>query len=226
MDYSVFHFFSHLVRSKDSFESAKKLDDFPFDMEMLSYKGTGRFPDMAIKLNNNRPEFRGGELIELKDSDGLTIASFNSTIPSGKKDIRLLTRGRRSMLRSQMEDAGDDIESLQTRDVYYLVRSRGHNKVCLIHGNFFETIGHIELIKAAFKQILEERETAKGNYLEEDIKKRVVELFDERDSIAKVRHIDDASVNLRFRIMAEVNEFGNIFKYEEIEDNTLTFVAP
>ena len=58
-----------------------------------------------------------------------------------------------------MEESGDDVFSLEERDVYYLVRGRKgkYQKICLVHGSFFETIGVNELIRRSFAQVLEEK---------------------------------------------------------------------
>ena len=83
-----------------------------------------------------------GELIELKDSKSYSVASFNSTIPTGEKDIRKLVGGTANIIRAQMQEAGNDILSLPIRQVFYLVRGKKASdmKVCLSHGKFFETI--------------------------------------------------------------------------------------
>ena len=62
-----------------------KLEDFPFDENLFSYRNRGTFPDMAVRLNKNKDIFTGGELIYLKDSKSYTVLSFNSTIPTGKR---------------------------------------------------------------------------------------------------------------------------------------------
>ena len=88
MTYSIYHFFADLCQKKEEFFSEKKLESFPFDEQMLSCVGDGKFPDLAIKLNNDNEQFTGGELIELKESKNkYSVASFNSTIPTGEKDI-------------------------------------------------------------------------------------------------------------------------------------------
>ena len=68
MAYSIYHFFVDLCRKKQEFLSEKKLESFPFDGQMLSCINKGKFPDLAVKLNNSNEHFTGGELIELKDS--------------------------------------------------------------------------------------------------------------------------------------------------------------
>lgn len=79
--YSIYHFFYSLFQQKHLLKKVKKLDEFPFNENLLSCRNDGVFPDMAIRLNKDRKIFTGGELIELKDSDSYTVSSFNSTIP-------------------------------------------------------------------------------------------------------------------------------------------------
>ena len=115
MIHSIYHFFADLCQKKQEFLSEKKLESFPFDEQMLSCVGNGKFPDLAIRLNNGNGQFTGGELIELKDSKAYSVASFNSTIPTGEKDIRKLTKGKTNTIRTQMEAAGNNILSLLIR---------------------------------------------------------------------------------------------------------------
>ena len=94
---------------------------------MLSCVNKGKFPDLAIKLNHDDGLFSGGELIELKDSSkSYSVASFNSTIPTGEKEIRKLIIGTANVIRTQMQEAGNDILSLPIRQVYLV---RGKNLV-------------------------------------------------------------------------------------------------
>ena len=128
--------------------SENELESFSFDERMLSCVNKGRFPDLAIKLNSGDEQFTGGELIELKDSKkGYSVASFNSTIPTGEKDVKKLTEGQENTIRTQMEEAGNNILSLPIRQVFYLIRGRKRSnvKVCLTHGKFFETVSGFSL---------------------------------------------------------------------------------
>jgi len=229
--YSIYHFFKSLVEKKNYFFKAKKLDGFPFDERLLSCRNEGIFPDMAIRLNKDKSIFTGGELIELKDSDSYTVSLFNSTIPSRSKEISKIITSEGSIIRQQMLSAGDDIDSLPIRDVYYLIRGRKKEniKVCLVYGSFFETIGIEDLIGQSFLQVLEERLKSRGENFDEDVKKKLLTILSEQESFSKVRNIDKASVKLRFRIMTEVKAEGNILnpkKYPEIKDDTLNLVLP
>ena len=98
MKSSIYHFFKDLCLKKDLLKTISKLDDFPFDENLLSCKRVGQFPDLAIKICKTDELFSGGELIELKDSKSYTVSSFNSTIPTGKKDIRKIFKSETSIV--------------------------------------------------------------------------------------------------------------------------------
>ncbi|MDR1720829.1 MAG: hypothetical protein LBR09_00265 [Endomicrobium sp.] len=171
MIYSVYHFFKHLVDNKLYFSSIEKLESFPFDKSMLACQNVGQFPDLAIKLNTDNPLFAGVELIELKDSKSYNVPSFNSTIPSGKKDIKRIIKSVNSSIKKQMEYAGNNIYLLSHRDAYYLIRGKykGNLKIILTYGSFFETIKSDDLISQSFEQILEEQLTRRGLKLEKTL---------------------------------------------------------
>ena len=231
MSFSIFHFFKDLCEKRDLFSSLEKLDDFPFDEKMLSCRRSGQFPDLAIKIGKTDELFRGGELIELKDSKSYTVSSFNSTIPTGRKNINKIVKSQKSDIYKQMAAAGDDIFSIVERDVFYLVRGRkgGTIKIVLIHGSFFETVKVRDLITSSFIQVLEERLKQSSLDIDKKTKDIIEKLFSEQESFSKVRNVKNASVKLRFRIMTEVKAEGNILnpnKYPKISDNTLNLVLP
>ena len=230
MAYSIYHFFVDLCVNKQVFLSENKLENFPFDEQMLSCVNKGKFPDLAIKLSDD-VQFTGGELIELKDSKTYSVASFNSTIPTGEKDIRKLTEGGENTIRAQMQEAGNNILSLPIRQVFYLIRGRKQSnvKVCLTHGKFFETVPVSILISESFGQALEERLDELGESLSPVLKHKLLDLFSEQQTFSRTRSVDDASVRLRFRIMTEVKAGANILnpnQYPQIGDNTLNFAVP
>ena len=227
--YSIYHFFSSLVEQKGKFKTIKKLDKFPFDKKLLSCRNDGVFPDMAIRLNKDRKIFTGGELIELKDSDSYSVSSFNSTIPSRSKKIEEIITGENSIIRQQMEKAGNDILSLPVRDVYYLVRGRKKQKtkVCLVYGSFFETISIENLISQSFSQVLDEHLKESGTRISDESKKILISIFSHQQNFSKIRNVEKASVRLKVWITAEVKDEGNILntmKYPEIKDDTLNFI--
>jgi hypothetical protein len=227
--YSIYHFWKHLIRYKSSFLGISTLGEFPFDTKMLSCVNKGVFPDLAIKLNKGKSLFTGGELIELKDSKSYLVSSFNSTVPTGKKNIKKIISSEHGTIYLQMQKAGDDVFSLEERNVYYLVRGRkgGHQKICLVHGSFFETISVQDLISKSFTQVLNEK-LADSN-ISQDVKETLSSIFSEQTDFSKVRNVEKASVKLRFRVLTEVKPEGNILHtkmYPDIGNDTLNLVVP
>lgn len=227
--HSIYHFWKHIVQSKVPLSKVNNLDQFKYDVKMLSCENKGIFPDLAIRLNKDRSVFTGGELIELKDSKSYVVSSFNSTIPTGRKKIRKIIPSEHSTTFVQMTNAGDDVFSLEEREVYYLVRGRKGNrqKICLVHGSFFETLSTDELIRQSFEQVLDEK-LAGGN-ISEEVKEQLSAIFSEQEDFSRVRNVGKASVKLRFRILTEVKPEGNILnpkQYPEIVDDSLNFILP
>ena len=230
MNCSIYHFFADLCKKKAKFFSENKLENFPFDKSMLSCINKGIFPDLAIKLNRGSAQFTGGELIELKDSKTFSVASFNSTIPTGEKNVRELTEGTKNVTRSQMQAAGNDILSVPIRQVFYLIRGKRQSKVkvCLTHGTFFETVPISELISESFAQALEERLAELQASISPVLKQKLLDLFSEQQTFSRTRNVENASVRLRFRVMTEVKAGANILnpnQYPLIGDNTLNFAV-
>ncbi len=226
---SIFHFWQNLVKNKAKFLKTRALDEFPFPADMLSCKNQGVFPDLAIKINVGDRRFIGGELIELKDSQSYTVASFNSTIPVGKKNIHDVIPSENSVIYRQMQAAGDDVYALEERDVYYLARGRkrGRQKICLVHGGFFETVKVNDLIRESFAQALDEE--LSESEVSEAVKDKLKSIFSRQESFSRARNVEKASVRLRFRVMAEAKPEGNILnaaQYPEIADDTLNLAVP
>jgi hypothetical protein len=226
---SIYHFFRDLVEKKEHLRTPD-LEKFPFDTSLLSCKNEAQFPDLAIRISNDS-RFQGGELIEIKSSKSYSIASFNSTIPTGKKEIEKLVQGNENQIRRQMEDAGDNIASLPVRDVFYLLRGaqREHIKVCLVHGSFFETIRVEDLIQKAFGQAVDEALRQSDSSMGQETKDILLSLFSEQEVFSKTRNIEKATVKMRFRVMTEAKAEGNLFntrKYPLIKDDTLNLLIP
>lgn len=225
--YSIFHFWQSLFENRSIFKKVEKLDKFPFPKAMLSCTNRGVFPDLAIKINK-QGRFSGGELVELKDSNVYNVSSFNSTIPTGKKHIRSLVASDNSVIFKQMRDAGDDVFSLEMRDVYYLVRGRkkGHQKICLVHGSFFETIPARDLVGETFSQVIDEE--LNDPEIAEDVKQKLKSALSRQDIFSRVRSVEKASVSMRFRVLADVKPEANILnsaQYPEIIDDTINLVC-
>lgn len=226
--YSIYHFWQNLFENKTKFKKVNKLDKFPFPEEMLSCSNKGVFPDLAIKINT-QGKFSGGELVELKDSNVYNISSFNSTIPTGKKNIRNIITSENGIVFKQMQEAGDDVFSLEVRDVYYLVRGRKkeHQKICLIHGSFFETIPADNLVGETFSQVVDEE--LNDPEISDNVKRKLKGALSRQDIFGRVRSVEKASVSMRFRVLVEVKPEANILnakQYPEIFDDTLNLICP
>lgn len=226
--YSIYHFWKSLVDNKTKFKKVSKLDEFPFPEEILSCSNKGVFPDLAIRINT-QGQFSGGELVELKDSNVYNISSFNSTIPTGKKNIRNIITSEHGSVFKQMQDAGDDVFSLEVRDVYYLIRGRkkGYQKICLVHGSFFETIPAEDLVGETFSQVVDEE--LNDPEITDGIKGKLKKALSRQDIFGRVRSVEKASVSMRFRVLVEVKPQANILnsnQYPEILDDTFNFVSP
>lgn len=231
MSSSIYHFFKDLVDNKNALKSVGRLDDYAFDINILSCQRVGQFPDLAIRICKDNELFEGGELVELKDSKSYTVSSFNSTIPTGRKEIAKIIKGKNSEILRQMIEAGDNISDLPEREVFYLIRgkSKGKTKIVLVHGSFFETVKVRELIAKSFSQVLQESMESGKTTFDDETKKILETMFSEQTSFSKVRNVENASVKLRFRIMTEVKTEGNILnskKYPEILDDTLNLILP
>ncbi len=219
-----------MVAKATYFSIIHKLEDFPFDKDLLSCQNKRQFPDLAIKLNTNNRLFTGGELIELKDSKTYTVASFNSTIPSGKKRIDQIIKSENSLIKKQMESAGDNINELLERDVFYLIRGRNKEslKIVLIHGSFFETIESQNLFDNFIEQVLNETINKDVIDLDNNVKKLLYDTFYNRDDKC-IQLVNNASVKLQFQIVSEVIAEGNILdanKYPQIKDDTINLIIP
>jgi len=229
--YSIYHFFAHLIAHKTQFLSTTQLNDFPFDDTLIGVRNDGLFPDIILRLAPIYTNFDGGELVELKDSRGYTIPSFNSTIPTGEKSIASLLTGKNNQMRDQLEKLGEDIHRIPIRQVFYLIRGQksGKMKMCLVHGSFFETLNTESLIQQAFEQVLEDRLQTSDIHLTDELKKALLSIFSNQQAFSQTRDVEKASVKLRFRIMTEAKAEANILntkKYPTILDNTVNFIVP
>ncbi len=225
MSSSIYHFFKFIVENKDSLRDIDNIENLDFDDSFVSSTSKGLFPDLAIKLNVEDDFFKGGELIEFKGSKSYNISSFNSTIPTGTKAISEIIQSKK--IKEQMIKAGNNIESLPYRDVYYLISGKNNNeqKIVLVHGSFFETIPVKNLIREAFLKVIKDADPDMSNDRLEELSK----LFIEQKLFSQVRRIDGASVKIRFRIMTEVETKANLLNseyYPQIKPNTISLCIP
>lgn len=193
-------------------------------------KDSGVFPDFLLALDS-KPTFGNGALLELKDSKGAAISSFNSTIPTRYKSLEDTRRIAGSRLVSHAAELFDFALSAEPdylsrlRTCFYLIRtfSRSQTKVriSLVEGSFFETLPKDKLMELVWGQILD------AGGLTGAVRDQVIELLAqlEQREIAQSRDIDGASIRLRFRMMAEAHKDGNVNRYPEIQPCSVNLVV-
>jgi len=204
----------------------------------LLYSESQQFPDFLFKVRKQGAKYGDGSLIELKDSKGGSIASFNSTIPTKYKSLEeidvingnnLVSRIARVMDR---ELAQDRHYLTFERRCFYLIRTHKGSKkvkVSIVDGSFFETIPKEHLFYQMFLNVLQGHlkkdkiEISKDSL--EAIKETLSRITDQT-IIASSQIIEGASVRPRLRIMAEVHPEGNPHSkfYPEITEGSFNLV--
>lgn len=206
------------------FVQDNKLEDFAFPRDMIAAESRSGFPDFVLKTNPNSA-LKGGEFIELKDAKSYQIASFNSTLPSASKPVLSLSQN----LKNQILEAGEDIESVPQRAVYYLIRgikrtvSSPLAKTVLVSGAFFETVPIDEVLANAFEQV-----AAASTSDDTDVSELTQNLDIQQANFAETRRVAGSSISVRFRVMAQVDPRANLLndrRYPMIEANTLTMLV-
>lgn len=228
---SIYSFFASLLPLRGTFRTLNKLEDFPFDESLLACRNQGSFPDLILRTDPHSEDYIGGELIELKDSRSYSVASFNSTIPSGRKNLLDLITSPHSRIYQQLIQNGEDPYQHPNREVFYLIRGRKqeHVKVCLVHGSFFETVDIHTLIQNAFAQVIQDGVSDQQPEIDSASREQLVRLLSQQSYFRKTRDVPNASVKLRFRVMTEVKKEGNILnskQYPQISDDSLNLVVP
>lgn len=195
-----------------------------------SQKDSGAYPDFIPSLNDTRI-LGDGAVLELKDSVGQQIASFNSTIPTRFKslqEIRQITKSNLAVNSTILSDLPHSLKSDylgRDRNCFYLVRTNAKHstafRISVVEGSFFETIPKKKLLGAVWSQIL----TSAG-FTEIDQARLIEPLSQlEQQDIAQSRTIENASVKPRFRIMTEAHSEGNPHNYGEIPPGTLNLIV-
>jgi len=235
----------------DNRKDAKQLYNFDFlgDLSVgwlknqgiekrLLYSQSQQFPDFLFKVKKQRERYVGGSLVELKDSKGGNIASFNSTIPTKYKTLEEIDVINGNKLVSKIASVVDDklardkqYFKFERKCLYFIRTRKGSNKVkvSIVDGSFFETVpkehlfyqmflkvlrGHIERKKIEIpRQTLNEIEEALSHITDQTI-------------IAQSQIIEKASVRPRLRIMAEVHPEGNPHSkfYPEITEGSFNLI--
>jgi len=181
---------------------------------------SGAFPDFVLASEPHSP-LGNGALLELKDSAGDQIASFNSTLPSARKRISRLTKMVQTAVQNYESERG--CACPDERDCFYLVRTKNKYPECrlsVVQGTFFETIPNQELLKSLWKDLLEQS----GVPIEQH--KEILDYLAklERDQIAESRVIERAAIKPRLRIMSEVVADANPHRYQEIGERTVNLI--
>ncbi len=207
------------------------------------YSSSWLFPDFLLKTRKICDgSLCGGDLLELKDSKGGSISSFNSTIPTKFKNLEQVEKINHSDLVTKIACLIDKVApgeldqyKLFERRCFYLVRTHGNNekkaKISIVDGSFFETIPKAELLSRAFKAVFERQLKSKGISIDNKIDHELNILLKEMDDqalIAFSQEIEKASVKPRFRVMAEVHPEGNPHNpkfYPQIEERTINLIV-
>ena len=190
---------------------------------------SGLYPDFVLALDSSST-FANGALLELKDSEGDTIASFNSTIPTRFKSLQDVQEINGSSLVSNAALVHDFPISTATtfmsdaRYCMYAIRTKKKNpdqvRISIVEGSFFETLPKSKLLEEVWKQILDSADLSEAQ--RGILVSHLSQL--KQSEIAKSRQVEKASVKPRFRIMSEVHEDANFHKYPEIAPRTINFI--
>ncbi len=192
-------------------------------------KDSGVFPDFLLSLDRS-VTFGNGSLLELKDSENDSIASFNSTIPTRFKSLADASRIMGSTLvinAAQLYDFPFSVNPdylVRGRPCFYFVRTQSKNnakvRISLVEGSFFETLPKDQLLAQVWEQVLEAGGVAPAD------RPHIVELLAslEQGEIARTREIEKASIKPRLRLMAEVHPDAKLHSYPEIKPRTMNLV--
>jgi hypothetical protein len=202
------------------------------------YSQSQHFPDFLFKVQKKGEQCLGGSLVELKDSKGGSISSFNSTIPTKNKSLEEIDVVNGDHLVSRIASvkdgrlAPDKRYFAFERKCLYLIRTHKESdkvKVSLVDGSFFETVPkehlYYQMLMNVLKQHLEKERIDKSN----EILKNAEEAFShitDQTIIAQSQTIEKASVKPRLRIMAEVHPEGDPHSahYPEITNGSFNLI--
>jgi hypothetical protein len=207
--------------------------------EKLLYSKSEQFPDFLFKTRKYADELICGSLLELKDSKGGSVASFNSTLPTRYKSLEEIDVINGTNLVSRIASIIDGALSSESgyrtfeRRCFYLVRTHADKeekvKLSVVDGSFFETVPKDHLIYQMFLNILRAHLKKKGIKIPPDtlnqIEKALSHVTDQT-IIAASQIIEKASVRPRLRIMAEVHSEGNPHSnfYPEISERSINLI--
>lgn len=204
----------------------------------LLYSKSEQFPDFVFKAVNYKSKLVCGSLLELKDSRGGNIASFNSTLPTKYKSLEEVDVINGTKLISRIATIKDgELAKAKTyytyqRRVFYLVRTHRDDKkvkLSLVDASFFETVPKEHLIYRMFLNVLHAHLERKEIKIPPETIKQVEEVFShvtDQSIIAASQLINGASVRPRLRIMAEAHPEGNPHSthYPEISEGSFNLI--
>jgi hypothetical protein len=207
--------------------------------ERTLYSKSEQFPDFIFKVKRQENELICGSLLELKDSKGASIASFNSTLPTKYKSLDEvdLINGNNfvSRITSIMDGelASDKNYRTYQRRNFYLIRThKGKDdkvKISIVDGSFFETVPKEHLIYQMFLNILRDHLKKKDINIPSELMNKIeksLSYITDQTIIAASQTIEKASVRPRLRIMAEVHPEGNPHSsfYPKILERTINLI--
>jgi hypothetical protein len=207
--------------------------------ERFLYSKSEQFPDFLLKVRRQENKLTCGSLLELKDSKGGSIASFNSTLPTKYKSLEEIDVINGTNLVSRIASAKDgelaQVENYHTyqRRSFYLIRTHRDDesvKVSIVDGSFFETVPKEHLIYQMFLNVLHTHLEKKEVKIPPETIRQVesaLSYITDQTIIAASQVIERASVRPRLRIMAEVHSEGNPHNagfYPEISEQSLNFI--
>ena len=204
----------------------------------LKYSESQKFPDFLFKIKKQENTYYGGSLIELKDSKGGSISSFNSTVPTKFKSLEEIDIINGKNLVSRIAKIMDHKHALNKeyytfdRRCFYLVRTNNKServKISLIDGSFFETIPKESLFYQMFLHVMQAHIKKEKIEIPHDTLaeiQRVLSYVTDQTIIAGSQVIEGASVRPRLRIMAEVHTEGNPHSkfYPEIGERSFNLI--
>ena len=207
--------------------------------ERLLYSKSEQFPDSIFRVRKQEGKFTCGSLLELKDSKGGSIASFNSTLPTKYKSLEEvdIINGNNLVSRTTSIMDGklalnENYYTFQRRNFYLIRTHKDSNdkvRISIVDGSFFETVPKEHLIYQMFLNIFRNHLEKKNLKLSQeqlnDIEKSLSYITDQT-IIAASQTIEKASVRPRLRIMAEVHTEGNPHSslYPEIPERSINLI--
>jgi hypothetical protein len=204
----------------------------------LLYSESQQFPDFLFKTRKRDEKYVGGSLMELKDSKGGNVASFNSTIPTKHKTLEEIDIINGNNLVSRIatikdgEPTASESYLKHERGCFYLIRTHKETekvKVSIVDGSFFETVSKEHLFYQMFLNVLRKHmEKKKIDLPKETLEKveKALSYITDQTIIASSQIIEGASVRPRLRIMAEVHPEGNPHStfYPEITQGSFNLI--